>query len=68
MQETEILSIHIPLTSETRGIFNEAYLGQFPKLKVILNTARGEVLKNRAVISLLESGKTYRSRTGCAGE
>lgn len=57
MKETEVLSIHIPLTSETKGIFNETYLAQFPNLKVILNTARGEVLKNKALIALLESGK-----------
>lgn len=56
-RETEILSIHVPLTVETRGLFDENYLQQFPKLKVILNTARGEVLKNKAVIDLLNSGQ-----------
>lgn len=54
--KTEILSIHIPLTSETRFLFDEEYLARFKKLKLILNTSRGEVLKLSAVNELLKKG------------
>jgi len=56
-QETEILSIHVPLTSETRNLFSANYLRSFKKLKFVLNTARGEVLPMEGVLELLEEGK-----------
>jgi D-3-phosphoglycerate dehydrogenase len=56
-EETEILSLHIPLTSETRMRFTADYLRQYPKLKYIINTSRGEVLSLKGVLELLEEGK-----------
>lgn len=56
-QETEILSIHVPLTLETKNHFTADYLRSFKKLKFILNTARGEVLPLNGVLELLEEGK-----------
>ncbi len=56
-KETEILSLHIPLTSETSYLFDEYYLNQFPKLRILLNTARGEILSLKALDKLLESSK-----------
>lgn len=58
-ERTEILSIHIPLYDETQDLFNENYLRKFKNLKVLLNTARGEVLDTAALIKLLEEGKLY---------
>ena len=56
-KETEILSIHVPLTSETRGSFDLACLRRYKKLKFLLNTARGEVLDLDAVVTLLSEGE-----------
>ncbi len=56
-QETEILSIHVPLTSETRMLFTADNLRKYPKLKFIINTARGEVLSMKGVLELLEEGR-----------
>lgn len=56
-QEAEILSIHIPLTSETRNHFTADYLRSFKNLKFLLNTARGEILPLDGVLGLLEEGK-----------
>lgn len=56
-QETEILSIHVPLTAETRMLFTAEYLRKYPKLKFIINTARGEVLSMQGVLELLEEGR-----------
>lgn len=42
--ETDILSLHIPLTDETRGMVNTRYLSQFKKKIILLNTARGEII------------------------
>ena len=43
-EETDILSLHIPLTNETRGMVNTHYLSQFRKKIILLNTARGEIV------------------------
>jgi D-3-phosphoglycerate dehydrogenase / 2-oxoglutarate reductase len=43
-QETDILSLHIPLTEETRAMVNAHYLSQFRKKIILLNTARGEII------------------------
>lgn len=59
MERTEILSLHIPLYQETRQLFDEAYLRRFKNLKILLNTARGEILSSSALINLLEDGTLY---------
>ncbi len=55
-QETQILSIHVPLTPETDNLFDVPYLKQFPKLRILLNSARGGILSNETVLSLLDEG------------
>ncbi|MEP1097494.1 MAG: NAD(P)-dependent oxidoreductase [Cyclobacteriaceae bacterium] len=53
-EKVEILSLHVPLTNETKWLFDKVELTKYPKLKVVLNTARGEVLKLDDLIELLE--------------
>jgi D-3-phosphoglycerate dehydrogenase len=43
-QQADILSLHIPLTDETRALVNTAYLSQFKKRIILLNTSRGEII------------------------
>jgi D-3-phosphoglycerate dehydrogenase len=43
-QEGDILSLHIPLTDETRALVNTSYLSQFKKRIILLNTSRGEII------------------------
>src|SRR5690349_161319 len=43
-EETDILSLHIPLTDETRAMVNTGYLSRFRKKIILLNTARGEIV------------------------
>lgn len=59
ISRTEILSIHIPLNEDTRSLFDEEYFQSFPNLKVVINTARGEVLKTGDLVHLIEEGKLY---------
>ena len=58
-ERTEILSIHIPLTGETKGLFDKAYLEIFKSLKILVNTSRGKVLETAGLLDLLETGKLY---------
>lgn len=57
--EVEILSIHIPLTEETEYLFDASYFARFKKLKVVVNTARGKILKLSDLKELLEQKKLY---------
>ncbi len=41
---TDILSLHIPLTSETRQMVNSEFLSRFSKSIILVNTARGEIV------------------------
>jgi D-3-phosphoglycerate dehydrogenase / 2-oxoglutarate reductase len=42
--ETDILSLHVPLTQETRNMVNTDFIGRFRKKFIVVNTARGEVV------------------------
>jgi D-3-phosphoglycerate dehydrogenase len=51
--QVEILSIHIPLTSDTKHLFDRSYLQKFSNLKILINTARGKIVKTEDLIYLL---------------
>lgn len=54
--ETDILSIHVPLTEETRGFFTLKELSSFAKPFWLINTARGEVISFQALNQALDLG------------
>ncbi|MBV6645662.1 MAG: phosphoglycerate dehydrogenase [Cyclobacteriaceae bacterium] len=56
-READIISLHIPLQEDTRWLFDDSFMASFAKLKVLLNTSRGEVLRLSALITLLENGQ-----------
>ena len=55
--ETDILSLHVPLTDETRFMVNGDFLEKFKKSLWLINTSRGKVLKTDDLVSALKSGK-----------
>lgn len=57
VKQADILSFHIPLTRETRGLVDEEYLFHFRKSPILLNGARGEIIKIPALIKYLKEGK-----------
>lgn len=54
---TDILSLHLPLTSETRGMVDEKYLRRFRKNIVLVNTARGEIVSLAGLNTSLHENK-----------
>ena len=56
MAQTDVLSIHAPLTPETRGMVSRAMLERMPKGAVVVNTARGPILDVDAAADLLKRG------------
>lgn len=57
VKHSDVLSLHIPLTSETRQMVNEEYLYHFKKNIFFINTARGEIVNTKAVLAAIKSGK-----------
>lgn len=55
--EADVLSLHIPLTNETRFMVNDAFINKFKKNIYIINTARGKILKTDNLVDSLRSGK-----------
>lgn len=57
LETTSVLSMHCPLTPETRGMINEKTLGQLPQGAYLVNTARGGVVDTRAIPGAIASGQ-----------
>jgi D-3-phosphoglycerate dehydrogenase / 2-oxoglutarate reductase len=56
-ENADILSLHVPLTAETRHMINHSYLQQFKKDIWLINTSRGEVVLTDDLVINLQSGK-----------
>jgi len=54
---SDIISVHVPLTPETRGLVNEARLKLMRKNGVILNFARAPIVDEKAIVSALDAGR-----------
>ncbi|WP_207427072.1 2-hydroxyacid dehydrogenase [Pedobacter sp. SYSU D00535] len=57
VKQADILSLHIPLTRETRQMVDDEYFFHFRKPIFFLNTARGEVVNTVAVLNAIREGK-----------
>lgn len=55
--QSDVLSLHIPLTAETRQLVNAEFLASFQKPIFFLNTARGEIVNTQAVLTAAKNGK-----------
>lgn len=56
LTQADILSIHCPLNSETRGIIGAAEIAQMKPSALIINTARGGLVDETALALALENG------------
>lgn len=62
LAESDIVSLHVPLTAETAGMIDTAAFARMRQGAVLINTARGGLVDQDALIEALESG-----RLGAAG-
>ncbi len=51
------VSLHAPLTSETRGAVDADTLNSGPRGRVVVNTARGELVDREALVGALDNGQ-----------
>lgn len=56
-EQSDIISLHIPLNSETHQLINEELISEMKDGVIIINTARGSVINTEDVIDGLKKGK-----------
>ncbi len=54
---SDFVSIHAPLTPETRGLFNAATFAKMKKGALLINTARGPLVDEAALAAALDAGQ-----------
>ena len=57
LEKADVISLHAPLTAHTTGIINADSLNKMKDGAILLNTARGPLVDERAVADALRSGK-----------
>jgi len=55
--QSDIVSLHIPLTEETRDLVNNNFINNFEKDFYFINTARGKCVNTKSIVKALKSGK-----------
>ncbi len=53
-RESDIISVHVPLTEVTRGMIGQTQIGQMKKEVILINVARGAVCDEEALTSAIE--------------
>ncbi len=56
LREADVLSIHAPLTPATRGRFGKAELARMKRGAILVNTARGALVDEAALVAALSEG------------
>lgn len=56
LQESDYVSIHVPLNAETRGLMNRARFGQMKRGAYFLNVARGKIMVEADLVEALACG------------
>ncbi len=57
--QSDVVSIHCPLTEETRGMLDAKAFAQMKDGIILINTARGEIIDEQALEEALQRGKVY---------
>lgn len=56
LRESDVLSVHVPMMDSTRGMIGKAQLESMKKTAIIINTARGGVIDEAALVDALNAG------------
>jgi phosphoglycerate dehydrogenase-like enzyme len=56
LAESDFVTLHVPLSAETRGLINRSTLARMKRGSILVNTARGGLVVERDLIEALKSG------------
>jgi len=59
VKDADYISMHLPLTDETRGMFNEELINVCTKQPVVINTGRGPCVDAPAMAAALADGRIF---------
>jgi glycerate dehydrogenase len=57
LSQVDVLSLHCPLTAETRGLIGKTELARMKPDALLINTARGGLVDEAALVAALQSGR-----------
>lgn len=57
LPRADFLTVHVPLVKETKGLIGPAELALMPPTAYVLNTARGGIVDEKALVAALASGR-----------
>ncbi len=57
LREADVVSVHVPLSPETRGLVGERELARMKPTAVLINTSRGGIVDEKALAAALEAGR-----------
>ncbi len=59
LRESDVVSLHCPLTAQTRGLIGREQFSLMKPNAIIVNEARGAVIDDKALVEALEEGKIW---------
>ena len=59
LPDADVLSLHCPVTVDNAGIINARTLALLPDRAIVVNTARGALIDEEALVAALTSGKLF---------
>ena len=57
LQQSDIVTIHVPLNKKTGGLVNREFIRQMKPGSILINFARGEIVEDDPVLEALDAGK-----------
>ncbi len=59
LREADIITVHVPLTDETRNLIGRKEFELMKKTAILINTSRGEIVDERALYEALETNRIW---------
>ncbi|MFO0940880.1 MAG: D-glycerate dehydrogenase [Pirellulales bacterium] len=59
LTQSDFISLHVPLSEQTRGCISYPQFELMKKTAVLVNTARGEVIDQQALVDALKQGRIF---------
>lgn len=56
-EQSDFISLHLPLLDSTRGIVNEKLIGKMKETGILVNCARGPIVETKALVKALNENK-----------